>query len=318
MELQLYYNYAKAARVPERGNGLLPSLCFGFADVIEFRLTVFQNEQQPMDLSHVASWRGGLDSDTKPETEPVARILPDKFDVSEAAAGVIHFTVDCNTKNFMDRIKADTAGFLEIYGNDGDDRQVVRIRIPAWLEQVVDPSGDHCPLEVPPDAVRSLNGLRGNLLLVDEDGNEFPADGQKLKVPSGSGFAGTFPIADPVIALPVADEVWGDCRYLDAAFRQLSFRGRVRGLRRVRLELVSINAAVAGNIVLVPIINGVESEALVLPVGAEPTDTTFGLEVASGRLILRRDTSDERDTLRDSSGAITAVILSVILEVQYA
>ena len=134
------------------------------------------------------------------------------------------------------------------------------------------------------------------------------------------GATGPAVIADPVTEMAVADETWGDCRYLDAAFRQLSFRGRVRSLRRVSLETVSIDSGVTGNIVLVPIVNGSElsGTSFVVAVGAEPAVTTFELEVASGTLALRRDTDDERDTLKDSGNTpVTAVVLSVILEVQY-
>ena len=127
-------------------------------------------------------------------------------------------------------------------------------------------------------------------------------------------------IADPVTEMAVADETWGDCRYLDATFRKLSFRGRVRNLRRVSLEMVSIDSGVTGNIVLVPIVNGSElsGTSFVVAVGAAPAVAEFALEVASGTLALRRDTDDERDTLKDSGNTpVTAVVLSVILEVQY-
>lgn len=134
------------------------------------------------------------------------------------------------------------------------------------------------------------------------------------------GETGPTIIADPVTEMAVADETWGDCRYLDAAFRQLSFRGRVRSLRRVSLETVSIDSGVTGNIVLVPIVNGSElpGTSFVVAVGAEPAVAEFALEFASGTLALRRDTDDERDTLKDSGNTpVTAVVLSVILEVQY-
>lgn len=134
------------------------------------------------------------------------------------------------------------------------------------------------------------------------------------------GATGPAVIADPVTEMAVADETWGDCRYLDAAFRQLSFRGRVRSLRRVSLEMVSIDSGVTGNIVLVPIVNGSElsGTSFVVAVGAAPSVAEFALEVASGTLALRRDADDERDTLKDSGNTpVTAVVLSIILEVQY-
>ena len=158
------------------------------------------------------------------------------------------------------------------------------------------------------------------MILADAQGKPLPSEGQTITIPAGGGsFAGLLPIADPVTEMAVADETWGDCRYLDTAFRQLSFRGRVRSLRRVSLETVSIDSGVTGNIVLVPVVNGSElsGTSFVVAVGAVPSVTTFALEVASGTLALRRDTDDERDTLKDAEGSVTAVVLSVILEVQY-
>lgn len=133
------------------------------------------------------------------------------------------------------------------------------------------------------------------------------------------GATGPGVIADPVTEMAVADDMWGDCRYLDTTFQQLSFRGRVRNLRRVSLETVSIDSGVTGNIVLVPIVNGSElsGTSFVVAVGAAPAVAEFALEVASGTLALRRDTDDARDTLVDSGNTpVTAVVLSVILEVQ--
>lgn len=174
-----------------------------------------------------------------------------------------------------------------------------------------------------PGAITTLNGLRGKVEFYDSEGNLIRAENNALWLPEVAGPpgpegpAGATIIADPMTEMAVADETWGDCRYLDAAFRQLSFRGRVRSLRRVSLEMVSIDPGVTGNIVLVPIVNGTElpGTSFIVAVGAAPSVAEFALEVASGTLALRRDTNDERDTLKDADGSVTAVVLSVILEV---
>lgn len=125
-------------------------------------------------------------------------------------------------------------------------------------------------------------------------------------------------VADPAVEFPVIDPAWGDCRYLDSTFRQLSFRGRVKNLRRVTLETVSSNAAADGSIVLVPVVNGVELDSsFVCAVRPFPYDTEFELDVPSGTLALRRAVEDERDTLKNSDGtAETAVVLNLILWIQ--
>lgn len=175
-----------------------------------------------------------------------------------------------------------------------------------------------------PGAITTLNGLRGKVEFYDSEGNLIRTENNALWLPEVAGPpgpegpAGATIIADPVTEMAVADETWGDCRYLDATFRQLSFRGRVRNLRRVSLETVSVDPGVTGNIVLVPVVNGTElsGTSFIVAVGAAPAVAEFALEVASGTLALRRDTNDERDTLKDAEGSVTAVVLSVILEVQ--
>lgn len=175
-----------------------------------------------------------------------------------------------------------------------------------------------------PGAITTLNGLRGKVEFYDSEGNLIRTENNALWLPEvagppgSEGPAGATIIADPVTEMAVADETWGDCRYLDATFRQLSFRGRVRSLRRVSLETVSVDPGVTGNIVLVPVVNGTElsGTSFIVAVGAAPAVAEFALEVASGTLALRRDTNDERDTLKDAEGSVTAVVLSVILEVQ--
>ena len=165
-------------------------------------------------------------------------------------------------------------------------------------------------------------GAKGFVFFATDEGNFYVKNSATSADWSAAiplrGATGPAIIADPVTEMAVADETWGDCRYLDAAFRQLSFRGRVRSLRRVSLEMVSIDSGVTGNIVLVPIVNGSElsDTSFVVAVGAAPAVAEFALEVASGTLALRRDADDERDTLKDAEGSVTAVVLSVILEVQ--
>lgn len=177
-----------------------------------------------------------------------------------------------------------------------------------------------------PGAITTLNGLRGKVEFYDSEGNLIRTENNALWLPEVAGppgpegSAGATIIADPVTEMAVADETWGDCRYLDTTFQQLSFRGRLRNLRRVSLETVSIDSSVTGNIVLVPVVNGSElsGTSFIVAVGAAPAVAEFALEVASGTLALRRDTDDERDTLKDSGNTpVTAVVLSVILEVQY-
>ena len=76
----------------------------------------------------------------------------------------------------------------------------------------------------------------------------------------------------------------------------------------------SIADDVTGTIVIVPVVDGVEKTELsvVVPVGATWATVEIPLAIETGELILKRDWTDERDTLKDAEGvAVTAVIRSI-------
>lgn len=122
-------------------------------------------------------------------------------------------------------------------------------------------------------------------------------------------------IADPVVEFTVLDQTWGRCSYLDETFRTLTFACPIYELLRVKLRVVSCNPQITGDMVLRPVVNGVEGEPIIIPVGAEPENVFFPLEM-NGELAFIRDYADERDTLKDG-GAVTAVILNIWLETNY-
>ena len=134
--------------------------------------------------------------------------------------------------------------------------------------------------------------------------------------PGNGTLTGLGIIADPIASLPIYDETWGYCRYLDTTFPSIQFIGRVHNLKHIRMEVVSIASGVAGNIVLIPSVDGVDRNAVIVAVGATAAEVVLDIEVGAGTLILKRNTSNPADTLQDG-GAVTAVVRDIIFEVQY-
>ena len=123
-----------------------------------------------------------------------------------------------------------------------------------------------------------------------------------------------YPFPDPVTELPVVDATFGRCRYLGIPNAQLTFADPVWQLKSVKMLIRSIADDVTGNIVIVPVVDGVEKPELsvVVPVGATWATVEIPLAIETGELILKRDVDDERDTLKDAEGvAVTAVIRSI-------
>lgn len=148
----------------------------------------------------------------------------------------------------------------------------------------------------------------------EADGLMSAGDKEKLDGIDPSGINPYTIIANPVAEIPVRDNSYGVCQYLDATFTRLRFAYNINNLRRVRLQIVSANPAVTGNIVLIPVVNGISREPVVIPVGATLAKVAFALELDFGQLELRRDITDSRDTLKDVT-TVTAIVTNVALEV---
>lgn len=159
----------------------------------------------------------------------------------------------------------------------------------------------------------TVNGLSGAVVLAGADGNPLPADGQTIIINAGSGGSGLTIIADPIAQIPVIDPTWGYCRYLDATFTRIAFVGRIRNLRRVRMEVVSANPAVTGTVEITPEVSGVDGAPFTIEVGATPAEVVFALAMNAGTLALRRTGG----TLADG-GMVTCIVLDIVFEVLYA
>ncbi len=305
--LTIYCNLARQATVAEQSNGTAHTPQIGFADYLPCRLIVYSYGVTRADLSHVASWRGAVDVDTDSDTGPLRRIMPGDFDATNAASGELRFPIDCGTQEFFDTVKSDIGGKLEIYGHDAEDRQIVRIRIAVTLVPLVDAPGGSPTKNLEP-VVRALNGLTGNITLVDGDGEPLPVGDGKIQVPAtgggGGSFGGLYPDNNPVADLPFGDPDYGMCHYLDATFPSVSFTWPVYRLRKITALIRSANPAITGSIVLTPLIDGEVRPSVSVAVGANWTEMDIPLTVETGEVTLRRDVGG---TLNDG-GMVTAIL----------
>ena len=176
--------------------------------------------------------------------------------------------------------------------------------------------------------------------LIDSAGYNISADSRLRRRWTDSGyeltFAGGWPVAswvlkprgikgrdgaiidrNPVMEFTVADSTWGRCVYLDETTPVLTLADHIHSAQSVRFRIESANTGFSGNVVLTPILGGVERDAVVCPTGewSEISFADLGSAGANGSFSLRRETEDERDTLRDGS-TITAIV--TVLEVVYA
>lgn len=135
---------------------------------------------------------------------------------------------------------------------------------------------------------------------------------------SGDGGAGVPDrsiIADPPAQVTRIDPTYGACCYLDAVSPELNLAIPVWHVSGVRLRIVSANPAVTGNIVLTPLLDGIELDHIVVPVGATPAAVEFPL-AATGQLVFRRDYENEQDTLKDGE-PVSAIIINIELGIKH-
>ena len=116
-------------------------------------------------------------------------------------------------------------------------------------------------------------------------------------------------IADPAVEFTVLNATYGRCVQLDATTPVMSFAAPVWGVSKVRLRVVTANQGITGNVVLVPVVDGVDGDALTVAVGgtAAPVEVKFSTPV-TGTLALRRDCEDSRDTLQDGEPVAVLVL----------
>lgn len=116
--------------------------------------------------------------------------------------------------------------------------------------------------------------------------------------------------ADPAVDLQFEDSVLGTGWELNGTVNMLTFFDQVYQLQKLKLRVVSKDQTTTGNVVLVPSINDVEQEAVVVPVSAALTVVEVPVN-GSGRLTLSRASEDARDTLKGEFGTVGMFITNI-------
>jgi len=139
-------------------------------------------------------------------------------------------------------------------------------------------------------------------------GNTLKYDGTKWvnAVSTGGGEGAAF--YSPVANYLVYDATYGAVYYLDSTIPSIKFVDRVSGLKKVRMEMVSANPAVTGNVVIVPSVDSADLTPITIEVTSSITLNEFELSSAvRGRFSLRRDYAAAADTLDDVTAIVTVL-----------
>lgn len=133
-------------------------------------------------------------------------------------------------------------------------------------------------------------------------------------IPSGKDGRSYIVISDPAVEFTLADPVYGRIIALDNITPFMTLSQPVWDLKKVRFRCVSAAENISGNVVLIPIVDGVERpETITLAVDGI-TEYIFP-ENVTGKLQFKRDTASAADTLKDGTSIVTALIVNMELEV---
>lgn len=130
-----------------------------------------------------------------------------------------------------------------------------------------------------------------------------------------SGTGGSFTAAaasvdvNPPVEFTQLNQTYGRVSVLDETTPLITLVDFVWNLLEVEFYIVSANADVTGNIVLVPVFDGVDQTPITLAVGSVPAKVSFPLSVAGSKLAFRRAYSNAADTLKDGDLTVGAILI---------
>lgn len=173
--------------------------------------------------------------------------------------------------------------------------------------------------EDPPPTVEflALPGTSSTVVTSSVESAHIAVFNEQTEINGESGAPTVAIIADPAVEFTVLNATYGRCVQLDATTPVMSFAAPVWGVEKVRLRVITANPEITGNVVLVPVVDGVDGDALTVAVGgtAAPVEVKFSTPV-TGTLALRRDCEDSRDTLQDVE-PVAVLVLNVEMVIRH-
>ena len=205
------------------------------------------------------------------------------------------------------------AGYTEKYAtSNGNVADPVGL---TWQTQ----TGFNNGSEDPPPTVEflALPGTSSTVVTSSVESAHIAVFNEQTEINGESGAPSVAIIADPAVEFTVLNATYGRCVQLDATTPVMSFAAPVWGVEKVRLRVITANSEVTGNVVLVPVVDGEDGDAVTVAVGstAAPVEVKFSTPV-SGTLALRRDYEDFRDTLQDGE-PVAVLVLNVEMVIRH-
>ena len=154
---------------------------------------------------------------------------------------------------------------------------------------------------------QSLVDLEEGIWTADREG----AYNEQLPPPVGGGsiVPAIQKIPEYNVDLPEFVQGFGNGWRLDSTVNMLTFAMQVYNIQKIVVRTISVNSSISGNVVIIPVVNDVSQDKIVIPVGTEYAviDIVFSSPV-TGKLQLRRSYDDPEDTLKD--GDMVAMFIS--------
>jgi hypothetical protein len=151
--LDVFFDVKTQALITDEGytvarRELYPKICYQEKVTVSLNIKeVIDTVITPVDISDIASWEAGVDSDFDHASSAMAVTSSELFDTSQASSGVLRFPVDANTISWKTKVgtSSEKDAYLEVKGYASSGIMTRRFLIPIKAQNLVVPSGEPAP-----------------------------------------------------------------------------------------------------------------------------------------------------------------------------